>query len=243
VYVQSLEGKPVPLSPPLVTRNVAIAPDGRLLAVLPDHGRLTIYPSEPGEPRVLPSDDPLAPVFWSRDGRSILVQHLARSAEVPARISRLDLITDRITPWKTVAPRSAMGVNSITRVLVAGDEESIIFNIGAYASQPAPATAVVGDVEGATIRGNKCLNQVSALPPSGGPSCIFLQYDHNALVAENECRNFSDSGASRNGIFVNLSDQVTVANCIGCTTTGALLKSMTMWTPVFRCWHECTSGA
>ena len=41
---------------------------------------------------------------------------------------------------------------------------------------------------------------------------MILQFDHNALVAENECRNVSDSGASRNGIFVNLSDQVTVAN-------------------------------
>jgi len=67
-------------------------------------------------------------------------------------------------------------------------------------------------VEGATIRGNKCLNQVSVLPPSPAPACIFLQFGHNALVAENECRGVSTSGANRFGIHVNLSDQVTVAN-------------------------------
>ena len=67
-------------------------------------------------------------------------------------------------------------------------------------------------MEGATIRGNKCLNQVSVLPPSPAPACIFLQFGHNALVAENECRGVSTSGANRFGIHVNLSDQVTVAN-------------------------------
>jgi hypothetical protein len=76
--------------------------------------------------------------------------------------------------------------------------------IGAYASPGSSCVATVGDIEGVTIRGNKCLNQINSL---GALQCILVEDAHNAMVTENECGKINDTG-----ILVDVSDQVTLAN-------------------------------
>lgn len=129
VYRQPLEGgRPSAITPPTVVRSVAVAPDGKRVAMLSADGKLTIYPVESGEIRVMPASEPLAPILWTADGKDILVQHLRTWTEVPARISRMDVATGALTPWKQVGPRDTMGVNAITRILVSNDERSYAYS-------------------------------------------------------------------------------------------------------------------
>ncbi len=127
LYVQAAGAdKAKPISAPLVTRNVAISPDGTQLAVLPVAGTLTIYSVDSGITRTLKTDEPVAPILWV-DGRTLLVQHLGRYTDIPARVSTLDLQTGRLRLWKTLAPSDPVGVNAITRVLVARNLETYVF--------------------------------------------------------------------------------------------------------------------
>jgi hypothetical protein len=126
LYVKAPDGPPAPLGPPLVTRNIAISPDGARVAVLGQDGKLTIYPVGSASPAVIPSTESLAPISWSTDGHWLFVQHLARWGELAARISRVDVVSGRIAPWATIKPRDPMGVDAITRVLMARDGKSFV---------------------------------------------------------------------------------------------------------------------
>src|SRR5262249_39218835 len=89
LYVQPLGGKPVPITPPTVARNVAVSPDGTEVAVLSGNGKLAIYPvAEGGTARVVPTLEALAPLLWTQDGW-LYVQHLGAYTQIPTRISRL----------------------------------------------------------------------------------------------------------------------------------------------------------
>lgn len=131
LYVQNVGAAEArAIGSPVVTRNVAISPDGSEVAVLPVAGRLTIYSVESAgsaaATRVVNTAEPVAPVLWVNP-RVLLVQHLGRYTDIPARVSQLDLDSGRLTPWKTLAPRDPVGVNAITRVLVARNLESYVF--------------------------------------------------------------------------------------------------------------------
>jgi hypothetical protein len=128
LYLQTIaSGKTAPLTPPLAVRNVAISPDGDKVAILTPEGRLTLYPTSGGEPQVIPSDEPLAPIRWSRDG-SLFVQHLRSRIQSSADVSRVNLQTSALQLWRRLAPSDAIGVNSITGVTIAGDEQSYAYS-------------------------------------------------------------------------------------------------------------------
>ena len=145
LYVQPLDGKPFPITPPTVVRNVAISPDGTGVAVLSADGRLAIYPVEGGgEARVIPTNEALAPLLWTgapavnaqqsdgvvRPDRDawLFVQHLGAYTQIPTRISRLHLQTGRVEPWRDIAPGDLLGVNAITKVMLSPDARTLVFN-------------------------------------------------------------------------------------------------------------------
>jgi WD40 repeat protein len=128
LYVQPLTGKPFPITPPIVVRNVAISPDGTKVALLSADGQLAIYPAVgQGAPRIVPTTEALAPLLWT-DNNYLYVQHLGAYTEIPTRISRLNVATGGIHPWSEVAPADPLGVNAITKVMLSQDTRTVIFN-------------------------------------------------------------------------------------------------------------------
>ena len=117
-----------PLTPPLMGRDVAISPDGDEVALLTPEGKLTLYPTGGGEPRVIPSDEPLAPIRWSSDTEWLYVMHLRASVQSAAQVSRLRITTGEIFPWKVLRPQDTVGVNSITGLAIADDDRSYVYS-------------------------------------------------------------------------------------------------------------------
>ncbi|MEO5742709.1 MAG: winged helix-turn-helix domain-containing protein [Vicinamibacterales bacterium] len=128
LFVVPLAGRPFPVTPPVVVRNVAIAPDGARIALLPADGKLVIYPvQEHGRAHIVPASEALAPLLWS--GEDILyVQHLGAYTQIPTQISRLHLRTGRLEPWREIRPLDALGVNAITKVMLSQDTRTLVFN-------------------------------------------------------------------------------------------------------------------
>jgi DNA-binding winged helix-turn-helix (wHTH) protein len=128
LYVQSVQtGKATPLTEPLMVRNAAAAPDGRSVAVLKPDGKLLVYRTGGGTVREFPQE-PLAPIRWSNDGEWLFVMHLRSSVQSSCQVSRLRIATGELLPWKTLQPADMTGVNSITGVTIADDENSYVYS-------------------------------------------------------------------------------------------------------------------
>ena len=63
------------------------------------------------------------PVHWSADGHLVLVG----PERFPAQLYRRHVITGRIEPWRTLAPRDPSGVMFIGRVLIAADDQFYVY--------------------------------------------------------------------------------------------------------------------
>ena len=152
LYVLPLQGKPIPITPPTVVRNLAISPDGNEVAVLSANSTLAIYPvAEGGAARTIPTTEALAPLLWTsapggsgkRDGW-LYVQHLGAYTQIPTRISRLHLQSRRLEPWQAIAPSDPLGVNAITKVMLSSDARTLVFNYRRvlselFVAEPTPA--------------------------------------------------------------------------------------------------------
>ena len=129
LYVQTIgTGKAQPLTSPLMIRNTAISPDGETVAVLTPEGKLAIYPVSGGPPHIFSASESLAPIRWSRNGEWLYVQHLRSSVQSSSDVSRVNLTTGEIRSWKKLAPGDPIGVNSITGVVIADDEQSYAYS-------------------------------------------------------------------------------------------------------------------
>lgn len=116
------DGRAVPIAPPGMVRNTAVAPDGSEVAALCADGKLRLYPSGDS----VPADEPLAPILWTRDG--IIVQHTSAYTSVPAKLSVVDPKTGAIRAFAMVDPGDRFGVNAITRVVMAPDARHWAFS-------------------------------------------------------------------------------------------------------------------
>ncbi len=129
LYVQPLAGKPYPITPSIVVRNVAISPDGDRVAVLSGKGKLVVYASREGgdSPHNVSTTEALAPLLWAADDW-LYVQHMGGSTQIPARVSRLHLPDGRLEPVRELRPADTLGVNAITKVMISQDTRTIVFN-------------------------------------------------------------------------------------------------------------------
>jgi DNA-binding winged helix-turn-helix (wHTH) protein len=129
LYVQSIaSGQAEALTPPLMVRNVAISPDCSQIAWLTPEGELALYSTERRSVQVIPSTEPLAPLRWSRDGTWLYVQHLRSRTQSSADVSRIHPSSGALHPWKHLTPRDPTGVNAVTGVAIASDEQSYVYS-------------------------------------------------------------------------------------------------------------------
>jgi DNA-binding winged helix-turn-helix (wHTH) protein/WD40 repeat protein len=109
-----------------MVRNVAISPDGLHIAMLTGDGVLKIQPVAGGPARDLAVRQSMAPLRWSRDGKWIFA--LALSSRLPGTVWRIEADTGKSLAWRTLLPSDPMGVNSITGVAIADDEQSYVYS-------------------------------------------------------------------------------------------------------------------
>ncbi|MFY9550351.1 MAG: protein kinase, partial [Thermoanaerobaculia bacterium] len=111
LFLQSLEGgKPRPISPEGVTPRIALSPDGKLVAAVGPDRKITLYPTDGGEPRPVPGAvEGDVPLQWSADGRSLYIEQRLELSS-PARVFRLDLKTGERVLWKELFPEDSAGV-------------------------------------------------------------------------------------------------------------------------------------
>lgn len=128
LYVQPADGPAYTLTPPTMVRNAAIAPDGARIALLSSSNALVIHPTTPnGSPTTVPGGQNLAPLLWTTNDW-LYVQRLGAYTQIPTEILRLHVPTGRLEPWRAISPDDVVGVNAITKVMVAADERTVVFN-------------------------------------------------------------------------------------------------------------------
>jgi hypothetical protein len=129
LFIQDLQtGTANPLTGPVMVRNASVSDDGSTVAILNPEGKLLLYATTGGPPRTIASNEPLAPIRWSKDGQWLYVIHLRSSVQSSAQASRLRIATGEIRPWKVLRPADTTGVNSITGVTIADDEKSYVYS-------------------------------------------------------------------------------------------------------------------
>ena len=130
IYVQDLErGAPRPLSPEGVRTFALATPDGRF--VLGSWNRKhMLFPVDGGTPRPVPflsSED--SPLAWTPDARVLYVLRGSAWSDttaqiyqiMEAQIDKVDTVTGMRTPWKTIKPADAVGLEGINQVLITPD--------------------------------------------------------------------------------------------------------------------------
>jgi len=136
LYVQTLgSATATPISQEMMVRNAALSPDGNQIAVLSADGKLRLLPVAGGEPVVIPSEEPLAPLRWSRDGRWIFVQRLGSYTDLPAHVLKIQVATGRLKPWRDLMPLDSMGVNLVTGVSITADETGYVYSYRRVSSE------------------------------------------------------------------------------------------------------------
>jgi hypothetical protein len=81
-----------------------------------------------GAPHEIAAREPLAPIRWSNDGEWLYVMHLRASLQSSLQVSRLRIATGEMRAWKILTPADTIGVNSITGVSIADDEQSYVYS-------------------------------------------------------------------------------------------------------------------
>jgi DNA-binding winged helix-turn-helix (wHTH) protein len=128
LYVQPLSGKPYPITPPIVVRNIALSATGDRVAVLSGRGSLVVYPTAAGgAAQEIATTGMLAPLLWTPDDW-LYVQHIGAYTQIPTRVSRLRLADGRLEPVRDLRPSDVLGVNAITKVMISPDTKTIVFD-------------------------------------------------------------------------------------------------------------------
>jgi len=127
LYVQAVSGgKPLPISPEGVQGTAFVpSPDGAYVAAIGPDQKGYLYPTAGGEPKPIPA---LAlgelPIGWDTEGKSLYVY---QPGEVPAKVYRLELSTEKKILWKQLMPADPAGVVTIGPILVTPDGKTYVY--------------------------------------------------------------------------------------------------------------------
>jgi len=126
IFLRPLDGKPRAISPEgYRTSARSVSPDGRHAVARGPDQRWYLYPIEGGEPAPVPGLGPSdQPMGWTEDGKSVWV---FRRAELPAKVSRLDIATGKRELWKELLPADASGVTEVTAPLPTPDGKYYVY--------------------------------------------------------------------------------------------------------------------
>ena len=100
--------------------------DGRWVTALGPEGEFVLYAVDGGERRALPGIPPTARVINFSAGDEAIFYFLR--GQIPAPVYRLDLATGERTRWVDIAPPSAAGVVTLTRVVMTPDGEHFVYS-------------------------------------------------------------------------------------------------------------------
>jgi serine/threonine protein kinase/Tol biopolymer transport system component len=128
IYVMNIEsGPPRPVSPEgFSLRGVrSVTHDGKRVAAITGQGLSLVSIEAGGGPQPLRGTQPGdVPLGFSDDGRTMLVGH---RGEMSCPVSRLDLQTGALTPWKTFSPSNVAGLVSANCPGFSADEQHYVF--------------------------------------------------------------------------------------------------------------------
>jgi Tol biopolymer transport system component/predicted Ser/Thr protein kinase len=126
-YIRDIEGGAKrPISPEGVNPTAfAVSPDGTLVAGVGSDQKGYLYAVAGGDARPIPSFEPgEIPLGWSADGGSLYVY---APADLPAKITRIDLTGRGRTVLKELMPSDPAGVELIGPILISPDAQSYTY--------------------------------------------------------------------------------------------------------------------
>jgi eukaryotic-like serine/threonine-protein kinase len=128
IFVRRSEKSWQPVTPEGVFNagSWAIAPRAEKVAALGPDGTVSLYSVDDGPPHPLVGESG-TPVHWSADGAWL---YLRGPGDVPARVYRRNLLTDRVEPWKELIPADAAAVIIIDGPILSADGRSYAYGVG-----------------------------------------------------------------------------------------------------------------
>jgi len=106
-------GDSKPITPDGVS-GVEISPNGQSTVVVGPDGKLGVWSLEGGDFRAIPgldSNSNYSIIGWTPDGESVYA--IPRKRAKPVQISRVNLQTGKMEPWKTIGEEAGTGVSSV----------------------------------------------------------------------------------------------------------------------------------
>ncbi|HEY7575343.1 MAG TPA: hypothetical protein VIB08_09295, partial [Thermoanaerobaculia bacterium] len=105
--------------------GAGVSPDGKVVAVLGPDRKSYLYPIAGGEPTALAIDSRWTVIGWSDDGGSLFIR---QRGQIPVQVSRFDLKTSAISPWRSLMPGDSAGVTSIGSVRITPDGKAYTYS-------------------------------------------------------------------------------------------------------------------
>jgi dipeptidyl aminopeptidase/acylaminoacyl peptidase len=118
IDVSTGDSKPVT---PEGIAGVLVSPDGRNIAVRGPDGKRGIWPLEGGGFHAIPGlEANYGVIGWTPDGQSVYVVP-TRGAAKALKVSRVNVQTGKMEPWKTFGEEAGAGVSSLGRLHLSSD--------------------------------------------------------------------------------------------------------------------------
>jgi eukaryotic-like serine/threonine-protein kinase len=125
IDVSSGDSKPIT---PEGFAGVVISPDGRSVAVRGPDGKRGIWPLEGGDFHPIPGlESNYAIIGWTPDGESVYAAPIRWLGAKAAKVSRVNLQTGKMEPWKTFGEETGAGVYSVAAPHLSSDETAYAY--------------------------------------------------------------------------------------------------------------------